>query len=197
MRALAAGPMYEQLKNYLLKNLDLSDQELDTFCGRFKSRSTKRGEVLLAAGSICRYIYFVNKGCLRVYLMDAEGKESTRFLIPEGRFGTAFPSFILQEPSLAYIQSVEASEVLFLTHQDFRALPDILPAWEKIYRMNLERDYIASIKRIESLITMSAKERYTQLMESEPGLIQRLPSKIIADYLGISQETLSRLKSKI
>ncbi|HJP63834.1 MAG TPA: Crp/Fnr family transcriptional regulator [Mucilaginibacter sp.] len=189
--------MYEQLKNYLLKNLTLSDQELDTFCGRFKLRSAKRGEILLEAGSICRYIYFVNKGCLRVYLMDAEGKESTRFLIPEGRFGTAFPSFILQEPSLAYIQSVEASEVLFLTHQDFRALPDILPAWEKIYRMNLERDYIASIKRIESLITMSAKERYTQLMESEPGLIQRLPSKIIADYLGISQETLSRLKSKI
>lgn len=189
--------MYKQLKNYLAKNIELKDDEFDVFCSRFKCKHTKRGEILLEAGSICRNIYFVNNGCLRVYLMDAEGRESTRFLIPEGRFGTAFPSFILQEPSLAYIQAVEASEILFLSYQDFRALPDVLPAWEKIYRVNLERDYIASIKRIESLITMDARERYTQLMESEPGLIQRLPSKIIADYWGISQETLSRLKSKI
>lgn len=189
--------MYEQLKSYLEKNTELSDDEFDVFCSRFKWRRTKRGEILLEAGSVSRCIYFVNKGCLRVYLMDREGRESTRFLIPEGRFGTAFPSFILQEPSLAYIQAIETSEILLLSYQDFRALPDVLPAWEKIYRVNLERDYIASIKRIESLITMSAKERYTQLMESEPGLIQRLPSKIIADYLGISQETLSRLKSKI
>jgi CRP-like cAMP-binding protein len=188
--------MYQFLKEYLSRNIEITDNELTAFCGIFKSKTTKRGEILLEAGNICRQIYFVNKGCLRVYLMNDEGRESTRFLIPEGRFGTAFPSFILQEPSLAYIQSIEPSEILFLTYQDFRSLPDILPAWEKIYRMNLEQDYISSIKRIESLITMSAKERYAMLMENNPELIQRLPSKIIADYLGISQETLSRLKSK-
>ena len=129
--------------------------------------------------------------------MDNTGKESTRFLIPEGRFGTAFPSFILQEPSPAFIQGIEPSEILYLTYQEFRLLSDVLPGWEKLYIKNLEHDYIASIRRIESLITMNAKERYALLMEDNPGLIQRLPSKIIADYLGISQETLSRLKSKI
>ncbi len=188
--------MYQSLQQYLTRHIEITDEELLSFTGKFKSKTTKRGELLLEANSICRHMYFVNKGCLRVYLMDDKGSESTRFLIREGRFGTAFPSFILQEPSQAYIQSIEASEILYLTYQDFRSLPDILPAWEKLYSMNLESDYIESIKRIESLITMSAKERYALLMENSPGLIQRLPSKIIADYLGISQETLSRLKSK-
>jgi CRP-like cAMP-binding protein len=188
--------MYEILKGYLVRHIEMTDEELAAFTGKFKSKVTKRNEVLLEANGVCRHMYFVNKGCLRVYLMDDKGAESTRFLIPEGRFGTAFPSFILQEPSQAYIQSIGPSEILYLTYQDFRSLPDILPAWEKLYRMSLEKDYIESIKRIESLITMSAKDRYALLMENNPGLIQRLPSKIIADYLGISQETLSRLKSK-
>ncbi|HEY4198594.1 MAG TPA: Crp/Fnr family transcriptional regulator [Mucilaginibacter sp.] len=188
--------MYQILKDYLSRHIEISDEEADAFCNKFQLSTTRRGEILLEAGSICKHMYFVNKGCLRVYLVDGEGRESTRFLIPEGRFGTAFPSFILQEPTQAWIQSIEPSEILYLTHQDFRALPDILPAWEKLYRMSLEQDYIASIKRIESLITMSAKERYAMLMKNNPELIQRLPSKIIADYLGISQETLSRLKSK-
>ena len=189
--------MYEQLISYLSGHTEATNEQLDAFCSRFRSKTTKRNEILLDAGSICKYMYFVNKGCLRIYLMDESGKESTRFLIPEGRFGTAFPSFILQEPSHAFIQSIEPSEILYLTYQDFRQLPEIFPGWEKLYRMNLERDYIDSIKRIESLITMSAKERYALLLENNPGLIRRLPSKIIADYLGISQETLSRLKSKI
>lgn len=189
--------MYEALKQYLKRQIEVTDEDLTSFCNKFKSKNTKRGQLLLEAGSVCRHMYFVNKGCLRVYLMDDAGRESTRFLIPEGRFGTAFPSFILQESSQAFIQSIEPSEILYLTFADFRTLPDMLPAWGELYRMNLEQDYIASIKRIESLITMSAKERYALLMENSPGLIQRLPSKIIADYLGISQETLSRLKSKI
>jgi len=189
--------MYRLLEEYLRKHADVSDEEIAAFCIRLKSRKAKRGEILLEAGDVCRYVYFVNKGCLRVYLMDSMGRESTRMLIPEGWFGTAFPSFILQEPSPAFIQSIEASEILYLTYQEFRSLSEVFPGWEKLYISNLEHDYIASIRRIESLITMNAKERYALLMEDNPGLIQRLPSKIIADYLGISQETLSRLKSKI
>jgi len=189
--------MYQILESYLAKHIEIPKDDLETFLSKFKLQKTKRGEVLLEAGSICRHVYFVNKGCLRVYLLDAQGRESTRILIPENNFGTAFPSFILREPSLASIQSIEPSEVLSLTYEAFIELPNLLPAWEKVYRMNLEKAYIDSIKRIESLITMGARERYALFMQNSPGLVQRLPSKIIADYLGISQETLSRLKSKI
>jgi CRP-like cAMP-binding protein len=189
--------MYRLLKEYLKKHIDVRDEEITAFSSRLKSKKTKRGEILLEAGNVCKHIYFVNQGCLRVFLIDDAGRESTRFLIPEGRFGTAFPSFILQKQSPAFIQSIEPSEILYLPYKEFRSLSDILPGWEKLYISTLEHDYIASIRRIESLITMNAKERYTLLMEDNPALIQRLPSKVIADYLGISQETLSRLKSKI
>ncbi|MBS1529988.1 MAG: Crp/Fnr family transcriptional regulator [Bacteroidetes bacterium] len=189
--------MFDQLKAYLGKHIDITEEELAVFCSRFRLKTTKRNEILLEGGSVCRNIHFVNKGCLRIYLVDEHARESTRFLVPEGRFGTAFPSFILQEPSKAWIQSIEPSEILLLSYEAFKELPLILPRWEQVYRMNLERDYIDAINRIESLITMDAKERYALLMASNPALIQRLPSKIIADYLGISQETLSRLKSKI
>jgi CRP-like cAMP-binding protein len=188
--------MYFLLQQYLSRHINLTDEQFASFCQVFKHKTIKRNDVLLHAGEVCRYMFFINKGCLRVYLVDQDGRESTRFLITEGRFGTAFPSFILQEPSLASIQSIEPSEVLMLTYSDFRQLPNLLPGWEELYRNSLESDYIASIKRIESLITMSAKDRYAMLLKERPELIKRLPSKIIADYLGISQETLSRLKSK-
>lgn len=188
--------MYTQLKQFLAHNMAADEATLDAFCQKFRLKKTGRNELLLSAGEVCPYIYFVNSGCLRIYMMDVNGKESTRFLVTEGRFGTAFPSFTLQEPSLAYIQSIEPTEALYINHKDFKALLDEVPGWERVYRINLERDYIASIKRIESLITMDATQRYRQLMETNPTLIQRLPNKIIAEYLGISQETLSRLKSK-
>jgi CRP-like cAMP-binding protein len=187
---------YHQLKQFISSKMQIDDEQLDSFCKKFRHKTTKRNEILLQAGDVAPYIYFVNSGCLRVFMLDVNGKESTRFLVTEGRFGTAFPSFNLQEPSLAAIQSIEPSDVLYISHYDFNALLDTFAGWEHVYRISLEKDYIASIKRIESLITMDAKQRYQLLMETNPTLIQRLPSKIIADYLGISQETLSRLKSK-
>lgn len=187
---------FGQLKKYLKNHIAVNDEMFSTFCSKFKFKTFQRNEILLKAGDICSYIYFVKSGCLRVFMLDAEGKESTRFLVFENKFGTAFPSFTLQEPSLAFIQSLETSEVLYISHRDFQQLLDDFPGWEKVYRINLEKDYIDSIKRIESLITVNAKDRYKQLLCSNQMLIKRLPSKIVADYLGISQETLSRLKSK-
>ncbi|MFA6249221.1 MAG: Crp/Fnr family transcriptional regulator [Mucilaginibacter sp.] len=192
---MPANP-YQHLRQFISTHMQIDEAGLDVFCKKFRHKTTKRNEVLLHAGEINPYIYFVNSGCLRVFMLDVNGKESTRFLVTERRFGTAFPSFNLQEPSLAAIQSIEPGEILYINHHDFNDLLDTFPGWEHLYRVSLEKDYIASIKRIESLITMDARQRYQLLMQTNPTLIQRLPSKIIADYLGISQETLSRLKSK-
>ena len=188
---------FGQLKKYLTNHIAVNDENFSVFCSKFKFKTFQRNEVILKAGDTCSYMYFVKSGCLRVFMLDAEGKESTRFLVFENKFGTAFPSFTLQEPSLAFIQSLEASEVLCINYHDFQHLLDHFPGWEKVYRINLEKDYIESIKRIESLITVDAKDRYKLLLSNNQALVKRLPSKIVADYLGISQETLSRLKSKV
>lgn len=188
--------MHPALKKYLEGKIALSAEHEQLIDSCFKLKSGKRNEILIEKGSIARHSFFVVKGCLRVFLTDAEGNESTRFLIFENHFGTAFPSFIQQKPSVAAVQSLESSELLMLSYNDRELLLREVPGWETFYRKGIEQDYIASIQRIESLITMDAKERYQILLQTQPQLIQRLPGKIIADYLGISQETLSRLKSK-
>ncbi|MEO3406525.1 Crp/Fnr family transcriptional regulator [Mucilaginibacter sp. CAU 1740] len=188
--------MHPALKQHLAGKLELTPQHEQLIDSCFKPKLTKRNEIVVEKGSIARHLFFVVKGCLRVFLTDDAGNESTRFLIFEGRMGTAFPSFILKEPSAASIQSPEPSELLMLNYADRDLLLKEIPGFETMYRQGLELDYIASIRRIESLITMDAKERYSILMQNHPEIIQRLPNKIVADYLGMSQETLSRLKSK-
>jgi CRP-like cAMP-binding protein len=188
--------MHEILKSSLANYISLTDEQWTFVLRHFKPKTTKRNEILLEKGKTGQYIYFVVKGCLRIFLVNDDGQKSTRMLIFEGIFGTAFPSFVLRQPSAAAIQSIEASNLLQISYQDFQTLLEKIPGWEKMYRIILEKAYIESILRIESLISMDSKERYNILMEENPKLIQRLPGKIIADYLGISQETLSRLKSK-
>jgi CRP/FNR family transcriptional regulator, cyclic AMP receptor protein len=189
--------MHPVLKKFLQDKITLSPQHEQLVNNCFKPKFTKRNQILLHKGDIARYIYFVVKGCLRVFLTGEDGSESTRFLVFEGRMGTAFPSFILRQPSLASVQTLEPSELLLLSYSDRQQLYKEVPGWETMDRIGLELDYIASIQRIESFITMDSKARYDALMQQHPEMVQRLPAKIIADYLGISQETLSRLKSKI
>lgn len=188
--------MHPALRQYLAGRIELSPahEELVNQC--FIAKKAVRNEVLLPAGSIARHLYFVLKGCLRVFLTNAAGDESTRFLIFEGQMGTAFPSFIERTPSAAAIQSPEPSELLMLLYEDRERLFKEIPGWETIERIEIEKAYINSIKRIESLITANSKERYQLLMQEHPEMIKRLPSRMIADYLGISPETLSRLKAK-
>ncbi|GAB3702521.1 Crp/Fnr family transcriptional regulator [Spirosoma flavus] len=188
--------MHPALQTFLSGKITLSAEQEAVVEGYFKYKVTKRNEILVAKGNVARYVFFVVKGCLRVFLTDEQGNESTRFLVLEGRFGTAFPSFILRQPSLAWVQSPEPSELLMLSYEDRQALYQRIPAWETMDRMGLELDYIEAIQRIESFISFDAKARYDTLLQTNPTLIQRLPAKIIADYLGISQETLSRLKAK-
>jgi CRP-like cAMP-binding protein len=188
--------MHPALEKMVEGKIELSAEERELIDSCFKAKTARRGEILVAKGSIARHVYLVVKGCLRIFLTGDDGSESTRFLLFEGRMGTAFPSFILRQPSVATVQSLEPSELLVLSYSDREMLFEKVRALEINYRKGLELDYIASIQRIESLITMDAKQRYMALLENSPEIVWRLPARIVADYLGISQETLSRLKGK-
>jgi CRP-like cAMP-binding protein len=188
--------MHPALKKHLAGKIILTREQDELVNSCFKPLSARRNEILVQKGRIARHLYLVVKGCLRIFLTKEDGSEATRFLLFDGSMGTAFPSFILRKPSVASVQSLGPSELLTLSYADRQTLFDKIPGWETMYRQVLELAYIESIQRIESLITMDAKARYKILLRDHPEIIQRLPSRIVADYLGISQETLSRLKSK-
>jgi CRP-like cAMP-binding protein len=188
--------MHPALKQYITGKIVLSPEQEALVDRYYIRKSAERNEILVPAGSIARHVYFVIKGCLRIFLSNEDGIESTRFLVFEGSMGTAFPSFALKEPSAAAIQSLEPSELLMISYEDRASLYQQLPGWETMDRIELEKEYIKAIRRIESLITSDSKERYQLLLKDNPEMIKRLPARIIADYLGISPETLSRLKAK-
>jgi CRP-like cAMP-binding protein len=109
---------------------------------------------------------------------------------------TSLTSFISQQPSFEFVDALENSELLYISRNNFYNLIKEIPEWERFYIKLLEFAYIYQNKRIEELVTLSAGERYDILMKEHPGYIQRLSNKILASYLDVTQETLSRLKSK-
>ena len=188
---------FDELAAYLKKNIDFDEEDLKIILSYFKNVKKNKNEILLAHGKVSEFSYFVKKGCLRIYFINDEGKDSTRYIAFENQFATALVSFITKEPAEEIIQAIENSELLCISHNDFRHLIKIVPKWKDFYTIYLEKAYVNNSKRLMSFTTLSAAERYDQLFKINPNIVKRLPNKIVASYINISNETLSRLKSKI
>ncbi|KUJ61451.1 cyclic nucleotide-binding protein [Flavobacteriaceae bacterium CRH] len=189
--------MYEQLAAYIKKNVDVTNEDLSTILSYFKLLKYKKNDLLLSQGETSQQSFFVGKGCLRIFFINEEGKDVTRYIAFENQLATALVSFITNSPSQEYIQVIEKSEVLSISHDDFNYLMKIIPQWREFYCVYLEKAYVNNTNRLMSFTTMDALERYNQLLKVNPTIVKRLPNKIVASYINISQETLSRLKSKI
>ncbi len=188
--------MFEQLNKLLKFIVDFDDQELDEIAKCFKPKLVNKNAILLSKGEVSNKFYFVQKGCLRTYFIDKEGNEKTRLVIYDCTIGTALTSFISQKPSFEFIEALEDTELLIISHKDFYKLNNEMIKWKIFYQRILEMAYSFQNKKIEGLVTLSAKQRYELLLKETPILVQKLSNKILASYLDIAQETLSRLKSK-
>jgi CRP-like cAMP-binding protein len=189
--------MYDLLYQYFKEKTDIDRKTFDGLTSYFKSRYAEKNEVLLSEGEICRFNVFVNKGCLRLYTINRDGQELTRYFAFEGKFGTALSSFIEQKPAFEYMQCIEKSELLTISQKDYFKLVESVPQVNYIYRDMLEMAYITSQKRIYGLQGHSALERLKWLMEYQPKILSRLSNKMIASYLGVTPYTLSRLKAEL
>ena len=189
--------MYQLLLQYFQQKTGLKEESFNRIAPYFKARTGKRNEILLAAGEVCQFNLFVNRGCVRLYTLNEEGHELTRYFVFEGKFGTALSSLIEQKPSFEYVQCVEKSELLLISREDFYHLVDTVPEVNYVYRDILEMAYITSQKRIYGLQGQSALERLQWLLEYQPKILSRLSNKVIASYLGVTPYTLSRLKAEL
>jgi CRP-like cAMP-binding protein len=189
--------MFDQLYNYFKNGVGISLEQFDTVRGYFELSLFKKNQFLLRAGETCKHMYFVNTGCIRFYTTNPEGDEMTRYFAFEDKFGTALTSFINQKPSMEFMQSVMRSEVLKIKRQDFYHLVDRIPEVSSVYRNMLEQAYIMSQQRIYGFQGYSALERLKWLMAHHPKILTKLSNKVIASYLGVTQYTLSRLKSEL
>lgn len=162
-----------------------------------KTKKFSKGDILLSFGDICSYGYMVKSGCLRSYVIDNAGKEHILQFAPEGWLVSDMDSFTNEKPTVIFIDAIEDSEIAFISKSDvgdFHTLEkELLVQMSIKYRNNL----IATNKRIISLLSATAEQRYLEFTETYPTLVQRLPLKLIASYIGITPEYLSGLRRKL
>jgi len=154
-----------------------------------------KNEFLVTEGRICRHLYFLEKGALRG-LYNLEGKEITHWFGFANDFVTSFHSFITQQPAVESIQLLEGSILWSITKEKLTQLMNRYHEIERLVRIAYENYYIRLEERFVNAHFKTATERYSQLLQQSPHLLEKVPLGYIASYLGISQETLSRIRNK-
>lgn len=189
---------YEALRKYInsYAETELSDDEFEQISTAFLPRKYRRKQYLLQAGEVCKYIAFVLQGAFRQYSVDDKGIEHIIFLGIENWWVGDRESFIMLTPSKFNIDAVEDSEVLLITSENMQHLTASLPAMARMISRLDQRNFIASQKRIHASLSLTAEERYLDLLEHNPVFLQRFPQNMIASFLGITPETLSRIRKK-
>lgn len=175
---------------------DFGENELEEIVLLFYPKSVKKNDILLQEGKICKEFYFILNGCIRTFFIDKNGYEKTRYIMLDNHIGTALTSFISQTPSLETIEALEDTQLLAIHYTDFYMLNSNFDNWKYFYQRILEMAYSFQTSKIEHLVTLTAQQRYSIVLNENPILIQRLSNRVLATYLDIREETLSRLKSK-
>lgn len=184
---------FSQVKDKVL--LSQAEQKLvKTF---FSPKKIRKKQYLLQEGNICRHLAFVEKGLLRSYNVDEKGIEHMIHFAWEGWWMADMLSFLSNEPSTYHIDAIEDAELLLISQQDFEEMFLKVPVMERYFRILFQNNIISKERRLISSITNSAEEKYIHLTATNPELIKRIPQQLVASYLGITPETLSRIKNKL
>ena len=171
------------------------DMEIALLKKHFRVKKAAKKDQLLKKGEVCKSLYFVVKGCLHTFYTTDKGEEFTRCIALENSFCWSMPSFLTQTPATENIEALIETELLVIDRASFDLLCQEIPWFRNGYQAALENLCMAYADRVKSLLTMNAGERYRNLLQQNPELIRQLPNKTVASYLGITQESLSRIKA--
>lgn len=190
--------MIEALRNYFIdKKVKLTQEELSYWLSLFIPRKIKRNEFLQREGEVSKHAAFVVKGCLRLYTVDAKGKEHIMQFAPENWWVGDADSSTKNIPSLYFIDAIEDSEVLLIETQSMDAAFKKIPAIAIFFQTLMQNRQSATQKRIVNSMSASAEERYVDFLKTYPTFAQRFPQHMIASYLGITPESLSRVRKQL
>jgi len=189
--------MFDLLRRHVQKRIDLTEEEFNLCCQFFTPRKVRKNQFLLQQGEVCKHLAFVNSGCLREYSVDHKGEEHIiQFAISDWWIAD-LTSFLSGSPSTQYIDALQASEVLMLERESRDKVVEAIPKMERFFRLLLESKYVATVKRINDSLSESAEERYLSFLQMYPSLVQNVPQHNIASYLGITPQSLSRIRKEL
>jgi CRP-like cAMP-binding protein len=186
--------MYDLILSNVSKHIQLTNEETSLFISVLKHRKIRKRQYLLQAGDINQYENFVMKGCLRAYTVDAQGQEHIAMFGLEGWWISDLYSFLTNTPATQHIDALEDSEVLSIEKSDLDRLYDQVPKFNRFFLKLLQNAFVAHQRRILASISQTAEEQYLDFISRYPSIEQRVPQSQIASYLGLSPETISRIR---
>ncbi|HVS96100.1 MAG TPA: Crp/Fnr family transcriptional regulator [Puia sp.] len=187
--------MFTGIDQFVSKYITLSQTERDFFHSLLRHRIIRKKQFLLKEGEVCDFEAFILKGCIRSYYLDKEGVETILLFAVEEWWVSDIMSFSERRPSNLFIETVEDSELLTIDHAGKTLLFEEIPAFERMFRLLLQRALGVLQQRFYASVSQTAEERYRQFLEKYPHVARRVPQHQIARYIGVSPEFLSKIRS--
>jgi CRP-like cAMP-binding protein len=188
--------MFEIFRKYLEEKINLSDEDFELIQSVSTIKKIRKRQYLLQEGNVWQLNAFVCKGFVRLYFIDDKGQEHIMNFAPENYWIGDRESLASELPSKYNIDALEDSEILLITKLNFEMLCKAIPAFNNFINGILQKSFVVSQERIHVNITYTAEEKYNKFIAKFPAIANRVPQHMIASYLGISPETLSRIRKQ-
>lgn len=189
--------MFDEIDRFVAKYIQLTEEEKAFFHSLLRHRKVPKKTFLLQEGEVCDFEAFILKGLIRTYYLDKEGVETILLFAVEDWWASDITSFSERKPSNLFIETLEECELLTINYIDKTRLFEKVPAFERMFRLLVQRSLSVLQQRFYSSISETAEERYKQFLEKYPLVAQRVPQHQIARYIGVSPEFLSKVRSTL
>ena len=186
-----------QILDNISKIVDLTPDEEQRLLSRLESKQFKAKSIILHAGEVCKYSYFVNSGLLRSFTINDHIVEHVLSFACEGWWIGDMYSLLSQKPGNLFVEVLEDAEVVLLSKENQEILYQEIPKLERFFRILTENSLVANQERLIDNLSLSAEERFEKFCKKYPTLIQKVPQKQIASYIGVTPEFFSKMKSKL
>lgn len=190
--------MHKNLLAYINQHATspLTSDEEALIVATFQPKKLRKKQYFLEEGNVCKYVGFIVKGAMRQYSVDDKGVEHIVHLYIENYWASDRESAVMLTPSKYNIDAWEDTELLIVTVADMLDLIEKVPSFGQMTRLMDQRSFIVSQRRLNSTISNTAEKRYEEFADNHPQFIQRFPQHLIASFLGITKETLSRIRKQ-
>lgn len=185
------------LLDYISEYVSLTEEEQSILISKFRIRKFLKGQFVVQNGDVSQYENFVLSGCLKKFYIDDNGEEHIVFFAVENWWMTDLGSFITGTPAELNVQCLENSVLAQIHYNELQQLYSEVPKMERFFRLIIQKAFVAAQKRIIDNFSLSATARYLKFREHYPNIEQRVPQYLIASYLGITKEFLSKIRSQI
>lgn len=185
-----------EVKNTLKQLTGFSDAELDIVLPFFIQKSFKRKAAIIELGEVSNEVFFVVKGCTRLFC-EKDGLELSTYFFTENMFAGTYDSFISRKPTRVAMEAVEDTTVLALSYPSLEKLYEIFPKMNEFVRKSIEQRFVILHDLFTSYLLNSPEERYVKLLNENPGLLHRIPQHQIASFLGVTPVSLSRIRNRV